>query len=88
MESPFLFTDYQFNDYLIYILFGKYVIVRKFPSMEDILVINNSMHKNEILDKISISDDFKYLYIYEKTDNKIYIINSVGRFNSNKKDNK
>ena len=46
--------------------------------MDNILVINNSMHENELLSKLTITNDFKYLYVYEKNKNKIYIINSKG----------
>ena len=34
MISPIMFTDSKFNDYLIYILNNKYVMINKFPTMQ------------------------------------------------------
>jgi len=74
MSSPIIFTDSQFNDYLAYILNKKCILIKKFPNMENIVMINPSPSKEELLTNIAISDDLKYLYIYEQINNKIYII--------------
>ena len=74
MSSPIIFTDSQFNDYLAYILNKKYILIKKFPNMENIVMINPSPVKEELLTNIAISYDLKYFYIYEQINNKIYII--------------
>ena len=76
MSSPIIFTDSQFNDYLLYILNKKYILIKKFPFMENIALINPSQNINEKINNISISNDLKYLYAYEEINNKIYIINN------------
>ena len=78
MSSPIIFTDFQFKDYLVYILKKKYVIIRQFPSMKVVTIINPSEENNkkkELLSMISISHNNKYLYIMEEKSNKIYIVN-------------
>ena len=76
MSSPILFTDSQFNDYLLYILNKKYILIKKFPSMENIVLINPSLVNEEKINNITISNDLKYIYAYEEINNKIYIINN------------
>ena len=76
MSSPILFTDSQFNDYLLYILNKKYILIKKFPSMENIVMINPSLVNEEKINNITISNDLKYIYAYEEINNKIYIINN------------
>ena len=92
MSSPILFTDSQFNDYLLYILNKRYILIKKFPSMENIVLINPSLIKEEKLDNITISHDLKYLYIYEEINNKIYLIhnkkNESFHINKENKDHK
>ena len=61
-----IITDSQFNDYLLYILNKKYVLIKKFPSMENIALIDPSLIKGEQLTNITISSDLKYIYIYEE----------------------
>ena len=74
MSSPIIFTDSQFNDYLLYILNKKFVLIKKLPFMENVVMFNPSLVKEEYLNNIAISNDLKYLYIYEELNNKIYII--------------
>ena len=88
MKSPIIFTDSQYNDYLLYILNKKYVLIKKFPSMENIVFINPSLVKEEKLNNITISNDLKYLYIYEEINNKIYIIHNKKNTVHINKDNK
>ena len=92
MKSPIIFTDSQYNDYLLYILDKKYIFIKKFPSMENIVFISPSLIKEEKLNNIAISYDLKYLYIYEEINNKIYIIhkknNNTIHINRESKDNK
>ena len=91
MSSPILFSDSHFNDYLLYILNKKYILVKKFPFMENIIFINPSLVKEEKLNNVAISNDLKYLYIYEEINNKIYIIHNNNIYiniNKENKDNK
>ena len=92
MSSPIIFTDSQFNDYLAYILNKKYILIKKFPNMENIVMINPSPVKEELLTNIAISYDLKYLYIYEQINNKIYIIHRhnkiIPHINKGNKENK
>ena len=92
MSSPIIFTDSQFNDYLAYILNKKYVLIKKFPNMENIVMINPSPVKEELLTNLAISNDLRYLYIYEQINNKIYIIHRhnkiIPHINKANKDNK
>ena len=75
MINPIIFTDYNFNDYLVYIFKYKYILIRKFPDMKCFLKINCS-NNNYNLSKIVLSNDIKYLYAYEKTENNIFIIDN------------
>ena len=84
MNSPIIFTDSMFNDYLIYIFKKKYVVIREFPSMKMKIPFNPTLDKyNEELCSLCISDDKKYLYALEQKSNKIYMINQKF-FSSNK----
>ena len=84
MNSPIIFTDNLFNDYLIYIFKKKYVLIREFPSMKIKIPFNPTQdNHNEELCSLCISDDKKYLYVLEQKSNKIYMINQKF-FNSNK----
>ena len=84
MNSPIIFTDNLFNDYLIYIFKKKYVLIREFPSMKIKIPFNPTQdNHNEELCSLCISDDKKYLYVLEQKSNKIYMINQKF-FNNNK----
>ena len=85
MISPIIYTDAQFNDYLIYIFKKKYVLIREFPSMKIRIPFNPTLdNHNEELCSLSISEDKKYLYVLEQKNNKIYMINQKMLGNSNK----
>ena len=76
MTSPIIFTDYKFNDYLMYIYKKQYVLIREFPSMKKVMELNpTNNNQNEELSMLCISNDHKYLYIMEQKNNKIYIVN-------------
>ena len=76
MSSPLVFTDWCFNDYLVYIFKNNYVLIREFPSMNIKIALNPTFENhNESLCSLSISEDKKYLYIYEQKSNKIYMFN-------------
>ena len=88
MISPVIFTDYMFNDYLIYIFKKNYVLIREFPSMRIIMALNPTRDNiKEELSLLCISNDNKYLYIMEQKNNKIYIVNQKTYF-GNAKENK
>ena len=88
MSSPFIFTDFMFNEYLIYIFKKNYVLIREFPSMRIVMALNPTRDNiNEELSMLCISNDNKYLYIMEKKNNKIYIVNQKG-FLGNKENKK
>ena len=88
MSSPVIFTDYMFNDYLIYIFKKNYVLIREFPSMRIVMALNPTRdNNNEELSMICVSNDNKYLYIMEQKNNKIYVVNQKA-FIGNNKDNK
>ena len=85
MISPLIYTDAQFNDYLIYIFKKKYVLIREFPSMKIRIPFNPTLdNHNEELCSLSISEDKKYLYVLEQNCNKIYMINQKMFGNGNK----
>ena len=85
MSSPIIFTDTLFNDYLIYIFKKKYVLIREFPSMKIKTPFDPTKENpNEELCELCISEDKKYLYVLEKRNNKIYMINQKF-FNNNSK---
>ena len=78
MNSPIIFTDVQFKDYLVYIFKKKYVIIRQFPTMKEVAIISPQEKNNkneELLNMISISHDNKNLFILEEKSNKVYIAN-------------
>ena len=79
MSSPIIFNDYKFNDYLIYIFRKNYVLVREFPSMKLVMALNPTReNRNEELTMLSLSTEQKNLFILEKNNNKIYIVNQKG----------
>ena len=89
MSSPIIFTDYKFNDYLIYIFKKNYVLIREFPSMRIVLALNPTRDNfNEELSMLSLSNDNKYLYIMEQKNSKIYVVNQKGFIGNNKENKK
>ena len=85
MNSPLIFTDALFNDYLIYIFKKKYVLIREFPSMKIKIPLNPTMdNHNEELCSLCLSEDKKNLFVLEQNSNKIYMINQK-MFASNNK---
>ena len=86
MISPKLFTNYKFNDYLAYIFKYKFVIIRKFPEMKCYLKIK-CLDNNCFLSKLFFSADLKFLYIHEKMDDDIYIIDNGILIKENNSDN-
>ena len=73
MCSPLIFTDYQFNDYLIYILHNKFIFINKFPTMQFLGYIICS-NKNIHLTNICFSNNMKYIYAYDEFNKSIYIV--------------
>ena len=85
MNSPLIFTDALFNDYLIYIFKKKYVLIREFLSMKIKIPLNPTMdNHNEELCSLCLSEDKKNLFVLEQNSNKIYMINQK-MFASNNK---
>ena len=74
MVSPIMFTDSTFNDYLIYILNNKYVLINNFPTMNIIGYIYPSLNNHANLTNLCVSADLRYIYIYDEYNNMIYII--------------
>ena len=72
MTSPIVFTDYQFIDFLLYILGNRFIILRKMPLMDFIYKIK--INPDSFLSMINLSLCKKYIYAVEKGFNKIYII--------------
>ena len=75
MISPIMFTDSNFNDYLVYILNNKYVFINKFPTMNIIGYIYPSLNNYAHLTNLCVSTDLRYIYIYDEFNNMIYIVN-------------
>ena len=76
MNSPLIFTDTLFNDYLIYIFKRKYILIREFPTMKIKIPLNPTLdNHNEELCSLCISEDKKNLFVLEQNSNKIYMIN-------------
>ena len=73
MISPLIFTDYQFNDYLIYILHNKYIFIHKFPDMQMIGYIICYI-KNVHITHLCFSSNLKYIYAYDEINNSIYVV--------------
>ena len=85
MNSPLIFTDALFNDYLIYIFKKKYVLIREFPSMKIKIPLNPTLdNHNEELCSLCLSEDKKNLFVLEQNTNKIYMINQKMLANNNK----
>ena len=74
MVSPLIFTDYQFNDYLIYILNNKYIFINKFPTMQMVGYIECCCKRSTYLTNLCVSTNLKYIYIYDELNNKIYVV--------------
>ena len=67
MNSPLIFTDTLFNDYLIYIFKRKYILIREFPSMKIKIPLNPTLdNHNEELCSLCISEDKKNLFVLEQ----------------------
>ena len=73
MISPFLFTNSQFNDYLIYIFRYQYIILRKAPLMDLVFKIN--FNENEYISMINLSLTKESIYAADYNSKKVYIIN-------------
>ena len=74
MISPIIFTDSLFNDYLLYIIHNKNILIAKFPSMRIIAFIRPKMKEKICLTNLSISSDLKYIYALDEFNNLLYII--------------
>ncbi len=61
MNSPIVFTDFQFVDHLAYVFNGQYILIRKFPLMENVFKIEFNKD-SEMISMIDLSLDYKYLY--------------------------
>ena len=85
MSSPIIFTDSQFNDYLLYILNNNTVFITKFPSMQITALIKPLPSDNIYLTNVCISEDLKSIFIYDEYNNKIYIVHNNAIENSNSK---
>ena len=85
MISPIIFTDSQFNDYLLYILNNKTVFVHKFPSMEVIIFISPLPKDDIYLTNVCISNDLKSIYVYDEKNNMIYVVHNNTIDNNNLK---
>ena len=89
MSSPIVFTDYKFNDYLIYIYKKYYVIIRIFPSMKLVMALNPTRDNfSEELGMLTLSNDNRYCYILEKNRNKIFVFGQKVLINYNKENKK
>ena len=93
MISPKIITDSQFNDYLLYLFNKQFVLINKFPSMDNIVLISPfSSINEEQLSLVTISNDLRYIYIYEENNSKIYMLHHQNSQNNNflhiHKDNK
>ena len=73
MCSPLIFTDYQFNDYLICILHNKYIFIHKFPTLQIVGCIT-CLIKNVHLTHLCFSNNMKYIYAYDEFNKSIYIV--------------
>ena len=73
MISPILFTNSQFNDYLLYVFRFQFILLRKAPLMDLVFKIN--FNENEYISMINISLMKEYIYAVDDNNNKVYIIN-------------
>ena len=85
MIFPIIFTDSQFNDYLLYILNNKTIFVHKFPSMEVIVFISPLPNNDIYLTNVCISNDLKSIYVYDEKNNMIYVVHNNTIDNNNLK---
>ena len=83
MISPIMFTDSKFNDYLIYILNNKYVMINKFPTMQIIGYIYPLLNVYSYITNLCLSNDLRYIYIYDEFNNEISIFHhNIGKYNN------
>ena len=73
MISPLIFTNSQFNDYLLYVFRYQFILLRKTPLMDLVFKIN--FDENEFISMINISLMKEYIYAFDNSNKKIYIIN-------------
>ena len=71
MVSPIMFTNWQFNDYLIYIFRYQFILLRKTPLMHLIFTINL---KKEFISMIDLSLMKDCIYAVNNENKKIYVI--------------
>lgn len=71
MISPIMFTNWQFNDYLIYIFRYQFILLRKTPLMHLIFTINL---KKEFISMIDLSLMKDCIYAVNNENKKIYVI--------------
>ena len=72
MISPIIFTNWQFNDYLIYIFRYQFILLRKTPLMDLIFKIN--FDQKEFIYMINLSLMKDYIYAVNNEGKKIYVI--------------
>ena len=72
MISPIIFTNCQFNDYLIYIFRYQFILLRKTPLMDLIFKIN--FDQKEFIYMINLSLMKDYIYAVNNEGKKIYVI--------------
>ena len=83
MISPIMFTDSKFNDYLIYILNNKYVMINKFPTMQIIGYIYPLLNNYSYITNLCLSNDLRYIYIYDEFNNEISIFHhNITKYNN------
>ena len=85
MSSPIIFTDSQFNDYLLFILNNKYAFITKFPTMQVTAYICPKTNNDIYLTNVCISNDKKSIYIFDENNNMIYIVHNNEIQNDNSK---
>ena len=71
MISPIIFTDWNFNDYLIYIIGYRFILLRKAPLMD--LIFKISFNENENINMICLSPLKDSIYALD-TNKKVIII--------------
>ena len=86
MISPIIFTNLQFNDYLIYIFRYQFILLRKTPLMDLIFKIN--FDEKEFITMINLSLMKDCIYAVNNEGKKIYVIHCDKSKNNSKEDNK
>ena len=81
MISPFIFTNWQFSDYLIYIFRYKYILLRKAPLMEVVFKINFGEKDYISIFNLSLMKDC--IYAVDNNNKKIHVIHCE-KINNNK----